>query len=63
MKAKKVKSLNEKEKAQAILARNKKQKEQEPNPQDQIAFERFRFFNSDKYERKVKLLFYIIFIY
>ena len=53
--------MDEKEKAQEILKRNKKSKEKESNPQDQIAYQRFRFFNSDKYEKKVKKYYFFYF--
>ena len=51
LKSKKIKSLDEKQKAEQILKRNYKQKQ--PNPQDQIAYQRFRFFNSDQYKVKI----------
>lgn len=55
LKAEKVKTLEEKAKAEKILFRNKRRNEQESTPQDQVAFERFNFFHNRESHQKVFL--------
>lgn len=54
LKAKRVTSLQDKQRAAKILAKNKQQTEREHPPSDQLAFERFRFFHADQFKQNAK---------